>query len=186
MKQLLHINASPRGSASRSLKIANAFLESCLEQRPETKVDTLHLFEEPLPPCTDVPTAKNRALFERFAEADYYLFNIPMWNMGVPYVVKQFVDNVNQPGQTFRLSSRGYVGLMRDKRACVIYTSDVFYPNCPPQWGLDFQTTYFTHWLNIIGIKDVEEIRIGGEHHSSQTGDLKQACALAADLGRRL
>jgi len=189
MIQLLHVNASPRGPVSRSLKIAHAFLESCLEQRPEIKVDTLHLFEDPLPPGgMDAVSAKNRGVFDRFVDADYYLFNIPMWNFGVPYVVKQLVDIVSQPGLTFRISSsKGYSGLLRGKRACAIYTSGVFYPGCPPEFGCDFQSTYFTHWLRFIGIEDIEEIHLNAADGRRANGnDLKHACSRAADLGRRL
>ena len=32
----------------------------------------------------------------RFDAADYYLFSIPMWNHQVPYILKQFIDVVNQ------------------------------------------------------------------------------------------
>jgi FMN-dependent NADH-azoreductase len=198
MTQLLHVNGSPRGQASRSLKIAHAFLDSCLKQRPETKVDSLDLFEDPLPPCDmEAGAAKNRgsanrgmssrALFDRFVAADYYLFNIPMWNFGVPYVVKQLVDVVSQPGLTFSLSSKGYTGLLRGKRACAIYTSGVFHPDSSPEFGRDFQSTYFTHWLNSVGVKDVEEIRLNAADRSGTfVDDLNHACARAAELGRRL
>jgi len=33
--------------------------------------------------------------------ADEYLFTVPMWNHGVPYVLKQFIDVVSQPGMAF-------------------------------------------------------------------------------------
>src|SRR5262245_20761941 len=123
MTQLLHVNATPRGPVSRSLKIAHAFLESRHQHRPQIKVDTLHLFDDPLPPAgADGVTTTNRDIFDRFVDADYYLFNVPMWNFGVPYALKQLVDIVSQPGLTFRIGPKGYSGLLRGKRACAIYT----------------------------------------------------------------
>lgn len=199
MGHLLHVNASPRGQASRSLRIARAFLDGCLESHPETKVDTLNLFDDPLPPCgIDAASAQGKplagalletqALFDRFSSADQYLFNIPMWNFGVPYVVKHFVDIVTKPGLTFRLSPvSGYTGLLEGKRACVIYTSGVYQPGCPPQFGRDFQSTYFTNWLRFIGVKQVEEIRLNGADFSRAAGrDLSRACDEARKLGRTL
>ena len=38
------------------------------------------------------------ATFDRFAAADCYLFSVPMWNHGVPYILKQFIDVVPSPG----------------------------------------------------------------------------------------
>ncbi len=39
-----------------------------------------------------------RAVFDRFAAADEYLFSVPMWNAGVPYVLKRWIDIISQPG----------------------------------------------------------------------------------------
>lgn len=38
-----------------------------------------------------------RAVFERFADADTYLFSVPMWNGGVPNVLKQWIGTITQP-----------------------------------------------------------------------------------------
>ena len=34
----------------------------------------------------------------RFISADRYLFAVPMWNSGVPYRLKQYIDIIHQPG----------------------------------------------------------------------------------------
>jgi len=34
-------------------------------------------------------------VFDRFAAADAYLFSVPMWNAGVPYAVKQWIDIIS-------------------------------------------------------------------------------------------
>jgi FMN-dependent NADH-azoreductase len=31
------------------------------------------------------------------ATADAYLFSVPMWNAGVPYVLKQWIDIITEP-----------------------------------------------------------------------------------------
>jgi LacI family transcriptional regulator len=38
----------------------------------------------------------------RFLAADRLLFSVPMWNAGIPYVLKQFIDVVSQPGAITR------------------------------------------------------------------------------------
>lgn len=70
-----------------------------------------------------------RAVFDQFAAADAYVFNIPMWNHGVPYALKQWVDIVTQPGWSFGFDPEtGYRGLMEGKHAVAIHTSGVYAP----------------------------------------------------------
>ena len=47
------------------------------------------------------PGPPRRDTFRRFDAADRYLFSVPMWNAGVPYILKQFIDVVSQPGLVF-------------------------------------------------------------------------------------
>jgi len=52
MKKILHIIATPRGAASRTLKISGSFLESLKNKYPACVVDELDLFNEVVPPLT--------------------------------------------------------------------------------------------------------------------------------------
>ncbi len=57
-------------------------------------------------------------IFKRFAAADVYVVNTPLWNNNIPYVLKQFIDLVTQPGWTFGFDmEKGYSGLLSGKRA---------------------------------------------------------------------
>ena len=121
MTTLLHISASPRGEASESLAIARTFLTAFRDSNPAASVDEWDLWDGSLPefgpdgagakmrifageqPVGAQETAWHRArlAFERFAAADLYLFSLPMWNAGIPYIAKQFIDVVSQPGMVF-------------------------------------------------------------------------------------
>ena len=68
----------------------------------------------------DAEWAGARTTFERFAAADRYLFNIPMWNNGIPYVLKQWIDIISQPGWTFGFDENGYVPLITGKKAAIV------------------------------------------------------------------
>jgi FMN-dependent NADH-azoreductase len=99
------------------------------------------------------------AAFRRFDDADLYLFSVPMWNAGVPYVLKQLIDVISQPGLIFGFDpAHGYTGLLRDKRAAVIYTSAVYGPGRGPAFGADFQAPFFDDWLRWAGVEDISEI----------------------------
>jgi FMN-dependent NADH-azoreductase len=180
MTTLLHVNSSPRGEHSDSLKIATLFLEAHREHCPDTVIDTLNLFDGTLPPfgrpaaeakiahLTGRPTtaeedaewAGARSTFEQFNVADLYLFNIPMWNNGIPYVLKQWIDIISQPGWTFGFDDNGYVPLITGKNAAIVYTSGTFAPDRGPSFGRDFHSTYFEDWLNLIGITRITETRL--------------------------
>jgi hypothetical protein len=116
---------------------------------------------------------------------------------GIPYVLKQFIDVVSQPGWIFGVDPvEGYRHLLADRgtRVAVIYTSAVWGPGLGPEFGRDFQSTYFDDWLRWTGLTDVSDIRF----HPTLTGDraAEDAAALArardfaktflgADGGRR-
>jgi FMN-dependent NADH-azoreductase len=101
-----------------------------------------------------------RAVFDRFAAADTYLFSVPMWNAGVPYVLKQWIDIVTQPGWVFGFTpTEGYTGLIEGRKAAVVYTGGVYSPGAPLAFGNDFHSTFFNDWLRFVGIADVMEIR---------------------------
>jgi FMN-dependent NADH-azoreductase len=202
MSRLLHISASPRGEASESLRIASVFLDTYRETHPDDVVENWDLWDGSLPDFSVGARAKMtafaglppegeeatawaaaRRVFDRFDAADRLLFSVPMWNAGIPYVLKQFIDVVSQPGWVFGVDPEaGYSHLLaeRDKRVAVIYTSAVWGPPLGPEFGRDFQSTYFADWLGWTGLSDVSEIRF----HPTLTGD-RDAARQAADAAAR-
>ena len=195
MTTLLHISASPRGEHSESLAIAGTFLTAYRETHPDDTVDTWDLWDGSLPGFGPAAAAakmavfagqhptgaaadawrRARAAFDRFAAADSYLFSVPMWNAGVPYILKQFIDVVSQPGMVFAFDpDRGYTGLLTGRKAAVIYTSAVYGPGRPPGFGADFQQPYVEDWLRWAGVRDVAAITFRPNLATAE-----------ADLGRR-
>jgi FMN-dependent NADH-azoreductase len=181
--KLLHVNSSPRGESSKSLAIAQAFLDPYQAHHPDLKVDTWDLFQEPMPdyattaaaakmaaftgqelsPEQEVEWANCKIVYDRFSEADEYVFNVPMWNHGVPYMLKKWIDIITQPGWVFGFHpEHGYNGLVKGKRAFVIYTSGVYQTGGRPGFGSDFHASFFDDWLRFIGITDVTNLRYSG------------------------
>jgi FMN-dependent NADH-azoreductase len=177
MTTLLHISASPRGEQSESLAVARTFLATFRDTHPAARVEEWDLWDGTLPAFGPAAvTAKMDvfagrepqgpawadavAAFRRFDAADRYLFSVPMWNHGVPYVLKQFIDVVSQPGLVFGFDpATGYTGLLTGKRAAVIYTSAVYGDGRDPAFGTDFQAPYFGDWLRWAGVSDVSTIQ---------------------------
>jgi FMN-dependent NADH-azoreductase len=196
MPNLLHISASPRGAASESLGLAEVFLEQYRDINPDHEINHWDLWDGTLPEFG--PTAAHakmaifggadfdeaqaaewqgvEATFARFDAADRYLFSIPMWNAGVPYILKQFIDVVSQPGLVFGFDpEQGYSGLLRDKKAAAIYTSAVYGDGRGPAFGADFQSSYVEDWLRWAGVADIETVQF---RPNLATAD--------ADTGRRI
>lgn len=182
MPHLLYVKGSPRGSASRSLAVADAYLAAFRQRFPQATIDVLDPWAANLPefggahaeakmnvvtgignqgPAADLWDAIS-ALSTRFAAADRYLFAVPMWNGGIPYKLKQLIDIVHQPGLTFGLDrATGYYGLLANRRATLVLTSGAFSPDAPsPAFGTDHHSTYLRAWLAQAGIVDIEEVRL--------------------------
>lgn len=98
---------------------------------------------------------------EAFLDCDAYVINTPMWNFGIPYQLKHFIDVVTQPGMTFRNDAEGNVeGLATGKRALIIAASAMPFGRDDAITALDHQLAYLRAWLGFIGITDAEHIRV--------------------------
>ncbi|MFG1999528.1 FMN-dependent NADH-azoreductase [Spirillospora sp. NPDC048911] len=207
MTRLLHISASPRGTASESLAIATTFLDAYREAHPGDTVDHYDLWDGTLPEFGPAGAgakmtvfggaspegaqhhawAAARAVFDRFDSYDRYLFSVPMWNAGVPYVLKQFIDVISQPGWVFGFDpEQGYTGLLQGKKAAVVYTSAVYGPGRAPSFGADFQSTFFNDWLSWAGITESTAIEFRPNLATSDPEtSRRQAHAQAREEGKR-
>lgn len=206
MPRLLFLKASPRGGASRSVAVAEAYLAALQARTPDLAVDAIDLWEEDLPPFDGnranaklnviTGTAQSEtqrtqwdqitAIAQRFIAADRYLFAVPMWNGGIPYRLKQYIDIIHQPGLLFGMKPEsGYFGLLRDKRATLVLTSGAYSRQAPsPAFGVDHHSTYLRDWLNQAGVTAIEEIRYQPTLLAADPeGDFAAARAAAAALG---
>jgi len=188
LARLLYLEASPRHEQSYSSRAASAFLEAYREAHPDDELDHYHLFDDGVPAFDQEaarqkmehiqslikhgkgiePAGKWAAVIEqvdRLKAADKILISSPMWNFSIPYILKQWIDVIVQPGLTFGVNREGkYVGLLRDKRLQLILASGSDYerrfplPDDAPK--SDFQTCYLEHIANYIGISDVRTVHV--------------------------
>ena len=174
MPKLLYINASPRAE-SVSNQGAQIFLEALGKQ---VEVQHINLFSTALPEVDDAMTSaklkfmvgsdmsseethqwqKVISLAEELKAADYYLMAVPMWNFGLPYRLKHYIDVVNHPNLTFTRDENGSRGLVGGT-ATVIYSRGGDYsPKDDQPDPLDFQSTYLKAWLTSIGVSPINEV----------------------------
>jgi len=80
----------------------------------------------------------------------------PMWNFSIPYRLKQYIDLIVQPGQTFTVTDKGYEGLVKDKPAVVVYARGGTYTG--PTESCDRQKPYVEQILGFMGLTDLHSI----------------------------
>ncbi len=181
MSKLLYIEASPRKSRSKSIEVSQVFLSELQKTHPSVEVDKLDLWAAELPPFDgDTVEAKYAILhgqqhtpeqakawrkiesvIERFKSVDWYLFSLPMWNFGIPYVLKHLIDVIVQPGLTFSFSpAEGYKGLVTNKKAVAVYARGGAYGPGTGAEGYDLQSKTLSGILGFLGITDLTSIFI--------------------------
>jgi FMN-dependent NADH-azoreductase len=179
MTHLVYIEASPMQAASTSTSVATAWLDAYRRAHPENTVDTINVWDIDLPPFdadmiaakfavlrAQNATAQQQALWaravavsQRFNAADQFLFSLPMWNFGIPYRLKHFIDVVTLPGQNWSWSrATGYQALLSGKSATLVYSSAGAYPLRPEEDESDFQKPYMRRWLRFLDIEVTAEI----------------------------
>ena len=179
--KLLHIDASPRTERSRSRNVAGTFLAALAERDDAPQVERLDLWTEPLPDLGGgmiegrynliageaVPPELAAAWddiqrhVDRFLSFDAFLISTPMWNFGLPYPLKHFIDVVTQPGMAFTNDREGNVtGHAAGKRAMVIAASAMPIVVGGELAHLDFQLRYLESWLGFIGVADIHTLRV--------------------------
>ena len=94
------------------------------------------------------------ALARQFAEADEIIIAAPFWDLSFPAVLKQYFEQINVLGITFRYTPEGIPqGLCRAKRLTYITTTGGNY--FPEEYGFGYvkalaQSFYGIHTVNLI------------------------------------
>lgn len=176
MPRLLLVQASPRQGDSASRAAAAVFLTRLRERAGEFEVDELDLWREALPEFDGAALAAKyarlagqvlapreaeawktiEAMVARLDAADLVLIATPMWNFGIPYKLKHWIDLVTQPGLAFRFDpATGYSPLLRPRPTLAIVASAGDY-SAGPSWGRpDLATPYLEAALRFIGLGEI-------------------------------
>lgn len=104
------------------------------------------------------------ALVDEVVQSDVIVIGTPIYNFGIPAVLKAWVDQIARARKTFRYTDNGPVGLLEGKKAYVAVASG----GTKVGSDIDFATGYLKHVLGFIGIHDVtvfaaDELMMHGE-----------------------
>src|SRR5690606_6043276 len=94
---------------------------------------------------------------------------ISIYNFSIPASLKAWIDQVARARRTFRYTEAGPEGLLKGKRAYIVFASG----GVPLGSEVDFASAYLRHILGFIGISDVEFIAADG--HQKDRGAMARA-----------
>ena len=178
MTRLLHIVGSPRGERSRSVAIA----DHLIGRLEGVEVERLELWKTPLPALDGAMIESRyrlihgfeiepeftpiwselREMVDHLLRFDIWLFSTPMWNFGLPYRVKHFVDCIIQPTMAFTNDQAGNLTLHGSGRTAVLIGAGAL--NIRPGSALshlDYQLAHLAHCLSFyFGVDPVHCVRV--------------------------
>jgi FMN-dependent NADH-azoreductase len=176
MKTLLKLNTSLFSDHGQSSQLADRFVAEWLQANPAARVVSRDLARDPIPhltaerfqaflakPEARTPeqarvAAESDELIGELERADVIVLALPMYNFGVPSVLKAYIDHIARAGRTFRYTEKGPEGLLKGKKAVIVATRGGLYAGTP----LDTQTGYVRDFLRFIGIEDVQFVYAEG------------------------
>lgn len=202
MPHLLYIESSPRKQRSASIEVATAFIDAWKARHTIATVDTLDVWNTPLPEFDGAVLEAKYAgimgvertpeqkqawdqiteLAQRFIKADIILFAVPMWNFGIPYKLKHLIDVVSQKDLLFTFDERGLNGLLDGRKVVVIAARGA------PLDRAEHQIAYLTTWSEMVGIDEqynvvIEKTLLGPDVDAESR---KIATSAAVDLAATL
>lgn len=186
MTNILHIKSSSNLQGSLTRQVGALVEERLKTLYRDAKVIERDLVANPVPHISpeflgamysndnDVLALSNQLIDELMA-SDLIIIEAPMYNFGVPSVLKAWVDHIARAGKTFSYSERGPEGLVVGKRAIIVLSCGGIYTDGPMK-AYEHTDSYLRTLLGFIGVTDVETIYIEG----LAMGPEKAAAALEA------
>ncbi|WP_300349154.1 FMN-dependent NADH-azoreductase [Clostridium sp.] len=185
MKKVLYITSNPKEeSKSFSLQVGRNFLNEYKRLNPNDQIKEIEVYDENIPlidremlkiwdkiangvDFNNLSKEEQEKLnkfsefTQQFIEADKYIFVTPMWNLGLPAMLKAYLDTIVVAGKTFKYTPEGPVGLLENKKAIHIHASGGVY-TVRPASNFAHADSYLKSILSFIGVKDFESIIIEG------------------------
>jgi len=178
--RILHVVATPRQERSNTLRVARAFLDRLAQHHPDLSVEELNLFHADLPALAgdnidtkytlmagqpvdsghEASWRQIEALIAQFLAAEAYVVSVPMWNFGIPYALKYYIDCVVQPGYVFRYDGGVPTPLVLGRKMVCVAGRGGDYSAGSPLRPYDFQEPYLRSIFGFIGITDLDFVHV--------------------------
>lgn len=195
MSTVLYIKANAKAEgSSKTFRISDIFIDEYKKYHPEDDIITLDLYKEGVQFLSEADLAmhilnpdknRDRPVFKyayQFLDADKYVFSEPLWNLGIPAILKAYIDCICITPVTFKYTDEGVVGLCSGKKAINITTrggeysfgeyaememGDRYLKNILALLGITDYTTVAADQLDVIG-QDIEAV-LSDAIHTART-----------------
>lgn len=159
-----------------SSQLGDSLVSRLREIRPNLKLVTRDFSTDPTPyfdnawltALSTPPDARSQeqaekvaysdALITELQQADTIVIGVPMYNFGMPAVLKSWIDHVARSGVTFRYTETGPIGLLNDKKVYVVLSTGGLHE----EGVTDFLRPYLRTFLSFLGLNDVDMIVADG------------------------
>lgn len=182
-RNILHLDASHRRQGSVSRGLSQLLVDELLARHPAARVVRrdlglgMPMIDDAWIAASDTPAdqrsaaqrqalAHSDALVEELRASDVWVIGTPIYNFGIPPLLKAWIDQICRARVTFAYSEQGPRGLLEDRPVFVTIASG------GSQVGSEreFLTPYLRHVLGFIGIRD---LRIIAADQLLMTGEAK-------------
>ncbi|AZZ92466.1 FMN-dependent NADH-azoreductase [Hahella sp. KA22] len=179
---LLHIKVSPNLHGSASREVSDYLVDRLKLKYPDLNEVVLDLSQDPLPHLDgftigafftkpeerteqQISAVKlSDKMIDMLFASEMIVLSSPMWNLGLPSVLKAWFDHVTRAGRTFKFTEAGgKVGLVQDKKVYVVMASGSVFSS-GPFVSHDQFTPYVKVAFEYIGVTDVNIVRVDGTH----------------------
>ncbi|MCU7554025.1 NAD(P)H-dependent oxidoreductase [Alteromonas sp. ASW11-19] len=175
MRSILAITSSLNGAVSNSNKLVAQYLANRqstgavrvterdlhADQLPHLSAEEMQAWNTSAAQRSEEQTQLatfSDTLIDELKNADEVVLGVPMYNFGIPSVLKAWIDRVARAGVTFAYTDTGPVGLLADKPVTVLAARGGQYAGTE----MDTQTAYLTHFFNFIGLSDLRFVYAEG------------------------
>ena len=177
MKKLLKIDTSTRGNDSHSRGLANMITQKHMQKYPNTEIVYRDLSTTHIPHLTqefinaiytpqeernvqmNETLSLSEELINELREADSIILSLPMYNFGIPSLLKAYIDHVTRVGETFSMDENGFIGLITGKKLTIIAAYGADFTQMK---DMDFVKPYLMSLFGFLGFKEIEYLGLEG------------------------
>lgn len=176
---ILYIKSSLSGESSHSAKLGDYIVEKHKQAYKNNTVVVKDLVKSPLPYFGEEHykflflnenkdsqetleiIKKCDESIEEIEKADVVVIGVPMYNFGIPAVLKTWIDFISRAKRTFKYTENGPEGLLVNKKVYLAISSGGLYTS-EQMKSLDFTESFLKTVFNFLGMTDITVLRVEG------------------------
>ncbi|MFM7468697.1 MAG: FMN-dependent NADH-azoreductase [Vampirovibrionales bacterium] len=175
MAHILNLRSSVSGDASSTRAVAQVLLDK-LQAQGHSGLTVRDLATQPIPHISGETVAGmfggpecegtklSDTLVDEIMQADIWVIEAPMYNLGIPSSVKAWVDHIVRAGKTFAFTEEGAKGLIPAGKIVYVVSARGGVYEGTPAASVDFVSSYLQGILSWLGVTDIRFLLVEGTH----------------------